>query len=63
MISDNEVYVIAWSQYDGIGFGIVSDVAYEDYTTATHIQECLKKSDATAKYEVIKVSLVRGTLS
>lgn len=63
MIADNEVYVITWSQYDLSGFGIVNDVAYEDYTTASHIQESLRKSDVSCKYEVIKVGLVRGTLS
>lgn len=62
MIADNDVYAIMWSHLDNSGFGIVNDVAYEDYETANIIRESLVRSNFSLKYEVFKINLIQGCL-
>ena len=58
-----EVWVITWEYLDKRnGYGIVGDLAYEDFNAATHIAQTLSEQGTGKNFKAVKLGLVTGAL-
>lgn len=62
MKEDNKVWVIMWGYWDGSAFGVVGNIAYDDWQTAQHIQSTLTKESTEKKYTLVELGVVQGEL-
>jgi hypothetical protein len=58
----NEVWVLTYKYSDGSGSGVM-ELGYEDEITARHILDVIKLSEPGKNFEVVKVGIVRGSLT
>lgn len=57
-----EVWVITWEYKDKIAYGIVGNLAYEDFNAATHIAQTLSEQNTCKNFNAVKLGLVTGAL-
>lgn len=62
MSTPSEVWVITWEYSDKSGHGIVGDLAYEDFSAATHIAQTLSDQGSSKIFKAVKLGLVTGAL-
>ena len=62
MNTSPEVWVITWEFSDKSGYGIVGDLAYEDFNAATHIAQTLSEQGTNKVFKAVRLGLVTGAL-
>ena len=62
MIEKNKIWAISWRYLDNSSWGILDDIAYENWNTADHIARTLRNEVTDKDYTVVELGVVRGEL-